>query len=193
MTDKKFNTYNDFVDLQSLRTLFTVSGNETVLQKGDYFVRAGDVSLDAAYVIDGYFHYICHGRANRKYITGFAFSGEFVADYPRCLYDIPSDVDIVAATRCTILRLTTETLTSHFNRSKEETHTRIRLSDSIFLQTYKTLHDMYTMSPEERYVTLLRRCPDIVQQISLKELASFLRVTPTTVSTIRRKQTFFRR
>ena len=47
--------------------------------------------------------------------------------------------------------------------------------------------DMYCKTTEELYLDLLNRCPDIQEFITLKEVASFLHVTPETISRIRRK------
>lgn len=46
---------------------------------------------------------------------------------------------------------------------------------------------MYKLTPEERYVKLLERYPEVLQLISLKEIASYLKITPVHISRIRRK------
>lgn len=50
--------------------------------------------------------------------------------------------------------------------------------------------EIYRLTPEERYKELLERCPDILQLISLKEVAYYLKITPVHMSRIRRKITF---
>lgn len=50
--------------------------------------------------------------------------------------------------------------------------------------------DMFRLTPEERYQKLLERCPDLLQQVSLREIASYLGITPTHMSRIRRRLTF---
>lgn len=57
-------------------------------------------------------------------------------------------------------------------------------ADALYETIYKRLLDVFCDSPEESYLKLMKRCP------CLKEIASYLRVTPTTVSNIRRKITF---
>lgn len=52
---------------------------------------------------------------------------------------------------------------------------------------YNRLLDLYCKTTEELYLDLLNRCPDIQMYITLKEIASFLQVTPETISRIRRK------
>ena len=44
--------------------------------------------------------------------------------------------------------------------------------------------------PVGRYRRLLERCPQVVQMLSLKDIASFLNVTPTYLSKIRKEITF---
>ena len=63
-------------------------------------------------------------------------------------------------------------------------------SDCLFTQIYAQYLDTYRMTTRERYKRLLLRCPELVQSINLKDIASYLKVTPTTISNIRRKITF---
>ena len=44
-----------------------------------------------------------------------------------------------------------------------------------------------TLTPEERYLEIINRCPDLLKLITLKELASYLLIRPETLSRIRRK------
>ena len=66
------------------------------------------------------------------------------------------------------------------------------ISDCFFTQIYAQYLDTYRMTTRERYKRLLLRCPELVQSISLKDIASYLKVTPTTISNIRREITFGR-
>lgn len=67
---------------------------------------------------------------------------------------------------------------------------KLAISDHLFSQVYTQYLDTYRMTTRERYKRLLLRCPKIVQSINLKDIASYLKVTPTTISNIRREITF---
>lgn len=53
---------------------------------------------------------------------------------------------------------------------------------------YQRLLGFYCDTPEQRYRALMKRCPNLQERLSLKEIALFLGVTPETLSRIRKKQ-----
>ena len=61
------------------------------------------------------------------------------------------------------------------------------LAEHLLAEVYERLLQCYASTPQERYEALLRRCPDLLHLVPLKELASYLRVRPETLSRIRRR------
>ena len=185
-----FNSYIDGLDLSALKEHCVHHGRLTQYGKGDYFVKAGEESNYIAYVECGYFNYKVHNFSEGKeYITGFAFEGEFVGDYPNCLSGKTSEVTIVAGTSCKVYQLAGEELCNLLD-SDGMRDLKLAISDHLFSQVYTQYLDTYRMTTRERYKRLLLRCPEIVQSINLKDIASYLKVTPTTISNIRREITF---
>ena len=74
-----------------------------------------------------------------------------------------------------------------FSLNSDTQQARRILVDNSYLTMYNRLLDFYCKNTEELYVDLLNRCPDLPQYVPLKEIASFLGVTPETVSHIRRQ------
>ena len=106
-----FNSYIDGLDLSVLNEYCVNHGRLTQYAKGDYFIKAGEESRYIGFVECGYFNYIVHNSSEGKdYITGFAFEGEFVGDYPNCLSSKTSEVTIVAGTSCKVFQLAGEEL-----------------------------------------------------------------------------------
>lgn len=185
-----FNSYTKGLDLSALIDYSVHHGRLTKYANGDYFIKTGEHSRLIGFVEDGYFKYLVHNPSEQKvYISGFAFEGEFVGDYPHCLSAQTSDVTIVAGTSCKVFLVPGEEiltlLDSDGMRGLKQT-----ISDHLFSQVYAQYLDTYRISTRERYKNLLQRCPGIVQSISLKDIASYLKVTPTTISNIRREITF---
>ena len=185
-----FNSYIKGLDLSRLTEYCVNHGRLTQYAKGDYFVKAGEESRYIAYVECGYFNYKVHNFSEGKdYIIGFVFEGEFVGDYPNCLSGKTSEVTIVAGTLCKVYQLAGEELCNLLD-SDGMRDLKLAISDHLFSQVYTQYLDTYRMTTKERYKRLLLRCPEIVQSINLKDIASYLKVTPTTISNIRREITF---
>ena len=185
-----FNSYIDGLDLSELKAYFVNRGRVTQYAKGDYFVKAGEKSRFIGFVDCGYFNYKVHNFSEGKgYITGFAFEGEFVGDYPNCLSGKTSEVAIVAGTSCKVYMLEGGELCKLLD-SDDMRNLKQTIFEHLFSQVYTQYLDTYRVTTRERYKRLLLRCPEIVQSNTLKDIASYLKVTPTTISNIRREITF---
>lgn len=111
-----------------------------------------------------------------------------MGDYPNCLSGKTSEVTIVAGTSCKVYQLAGEELCNLLD-SDGMRDLKLAISDHLFSQVYTQYLDTYRMTTRERYKRLLLRCPEIVQSINLKDIASYLKVTQTTISNIRREIT----
>ena len=190
LPSKQFNTYKEGLDLELLREYCMEYGERRSFLHGETLEAMGEPAQWVAYVERGYFKYMVHnGEDGKDYCTGFAFEGEFVADYPNCLSGKISEVSIMAGTSCKVFQIQGKDLCSLLE-SANMRDLKQAISDHLFAQVYTQYLDSYRMTTRERYKRLLSRCPEIVQCISLKDIASYLKVTPTTISNIRREITF---
>lgn len=188
---KGFNCYLEGFDTAALRNFLIRNGILQTYQRDDYFSRAGIPTRHVAYVEEGVFRHVCTNRSeNKMYSTGFAFAGEFVADYPACIYGWPAQTDIQAVNRCRVYICDADKLQSDYWTGTAGMCQALQTAEQLFFQLYNTYLDVYRETPEERYRNLLRRCPGLLQELTLKEVASYLKITPTTLSSIRRRITF---
>ena len=151
---------------------------------------------------EGCFKYVNHGISerlrvgdrrsgiDREHITWFSFEGEFVVDYPTFLYDRPSQTTIVAMMPSRVLRVTGEQLKQYFSQSIKTMELRAVIAEHILSQFRSRYLDLHYTTPRERYNLLMQRCPGIVEHLDLQDIASFLNVTPKTISKIRKDITF---
>ena len=78
-------------------------------------------------------------------------------------------------------------MNNYFNSSAETQRQGRIFAEELLYVTWNNIISAYKDSPEERYRKLLKRCPDLPNLITLKELASYIMVTPETLSRIRKK------
>ena len=190
MEQKHFNTYKEGLDLDTLRRYCEEHGEVRTFLRGEVLERESEPSHWLGYIEKGCFKYSVRNLSEQKdYITGFAFTDEFVGDFPNCMDYQCSCVSIVAQTTSKVFLIDGKELKGLFETDKLMDKTS-EIYKHLFLQIYSQHLNSYRLTVKERYTLLLRRCPQIVQQINLKDIASFLRVTPTTISKIRKEITF---
>ncbi len=59
-------------------------------------------------------------------------------------------------------------------------------TEAIFSTVYDRYLALYTRNPQQRYNDLLSRHPDLFALFSLRDIASFLNITPTHLSRLRK-------
>ena len=187
--EQKFS--NNSIDLQTLREFCEREGETVTFSKGDRLEREGEPARWLAFVSEGCFKYVTHGISDDKtHITWFSFEGEFVVDYPTFLYGRPSQATIEAMMFSRVFRVTGQQLEQFFDQSKETMRLRAVIAEHLLFQFRSRYLDLHCATAHERYNLLMQRCPGIVEHLDLQDIASFLNVTPKTISKIRRDITF---
>ena len=211
--EQKFS--NDSIDLQVLREFCEREGEAVTYHKGDQMEREGDPSRWFGFVAEGCFKYVTHGISDDKapikrepssslgmaereearpkvkeHITWFSFEGEYVGDYPSCLNENPAQTTIEAMLPSRVLRVTGEQLMTLFRQRMETMELRSIIAEHLLSQARRSYLEMHRSTARERYELLLRRCPGIVEHLSLNVISSFLNITPQMLSKIRKSITF---
>lgn len=182
---------NNSLDLQMLREFCKREGEVVTYRKDEQLEREGDPAQWFAFVTEGCFKYVTHGVSDdREHITWFSFEGEFVVDYPAYLYARPARTSIVAMMPSRVLRVTGEQMKQYFSQSIETMELRAIIAEHVLSQFHSRYIDLHRTTARERYNLLMQRCPGIAEHLDLQDIASFLNVTPKTISKIRKEITF---
>ena len=186
--EQKFS--KNSIDLQVLREFCEREDEVMTYRKGDQMEREGDPARWFGYVTEGCFKYVNHSSDDREHITWFSFAGEFVVDYPTFLYDRPAQTTIEAMMPSRVHRVTGQQMLQFFDQSKDTMMLRAIIAEHILGQFRLRYIDLHCTTARERYDLLMQRCPGIVEHLDLQDIASFLNVTPKTISKIRKEITF---
>lgn len=184
---KNFNSYTAREEFSIFKDFFLKQGQCREMKKKEYFTRQGSLATQGAYIQEGIFRYVCTDDRGREHIVGYSFAGEYIGDYPACLKREKAKVSIQAAGDSRIYYASAEEIKKFLTINETTQNLERILAEELFVQTYKRLLDIYCKTPAELYADMLERYPDFQNYITLKEIASFLRVTPETISHIRKK------
>lgn len=183
---EKFNSYIDGISPSLWRELCVRDGELRKYSKGEEFVSAGTVGKYIGYVQSGTLKYVAYSADNAEHVVGLEFAGEFVADFPFSIYGQPSRVSIVAVSDCEIYCLSTRLVARMMEGDRSLKDLVAQSVDAIFDTVYDRYTALYTQTPQERYNGLINRHPDLFALFPLRDIASYLNITPTHLSRLRK-------
>ena len=135
--NKQFNTYKEGLDLEFLREYCMEHGERRVMERGETLEEAGEPAQWVAFVERGCFKYMVHNDEEGKdYCTGFAFEGEFVADFPYCLDGDVSEVSIEADMPCEVRVISGQELQALFDNDPKMAKMDVKILKNLFKMVY---------------------------------------------------------
>ena len=141
---KQFNTYKEGLDLEVLRRYCMEHGERRVMERGETLEDAGEPAQWVAFVERGCFKYMVHNDEEGKdYCTGFAFEGEFVADFPYCLDGDASEVTIEADMPCEVRVISGAELQRLFDTDPAMAKMDVKILKNLFKMVYARDLDHY--------------------------------------------------
>lgn len=167
-----------------------VSGFEPKkFSKGEYLLKTTKVSNDYLYLESGLMRTFLFDIEGNEITTDFHTSDNVVFEVSSFFKRTPSEVNIEALTECKAYRISFNDLNTLF-------HERMAFRDigrSILVREFSSSqqrnYNLINQSAEQRYHNLMKSRPEIFIHSPLKYIASYLGVTDSTLSRIRKKST----
>lgn len=186
---KNFNVqFANHPKMELLKKFFLEHGTYKEMEKKEFFSTQGKINNRGAYIEDGAFRYTCVDDRGDEHIVGYTFSNEFIGGLDSWINPTrPSLVTIEAVRDSKIYYIHFSEMEKFFNTNIEAQQVRCILAERSYSLMYHRLLNFYCKNTEELYIDLLSRCPNIQEYITLKDIASFLQVTPETISHIRKR------
>ena len=155
----------------------TIDRNEFLKVKGSidtnvYYVESGSLRI---FVLDGY----------EEQTIRFGYQGNLIVSLDSFLTGRPSDLYIQAIKK-SVIKVVTK---SQFDQFLENENNRIlwtKILENLVLQQMEREVDILTNSPKERYERVLKRSPQLFQEIPNRHIANYLRMSAETLSRLKK-------
>lgn len=155
------------------------------LKRKEYLKVKGSIDTNLYFVISGSLRIYVLEEFEEN-IIWFGYKNNLIASLDSFISEKPSDLYIQAIKKTELKVLRKSTFMNFVESSVENTKSwNIVLGDLIFQQMERE-RDLLTSSPIERYKRVLTRSPQLFQEIPNKYIASYLRMTPETLSRIKK-------
>lgn len=160
------------------------------LKKNQFAIRIGNYEKYLYFIEVGILRYwaaLNDNDPDKEVTFWFSFPGEFANSYLSLKENVPSLINIQALTECVIWKLPKNDLIYLYQTSLNINKiVKIVLEDALCRKINREVR-LLGSSGEELYKDLITKNKDLIQNIPLKYIASYIGVTPQRLSQIRKK------
>jgi CRP-like cAMP-binding protein len=153
------------------------------VKKGTTLLKEGQSSKDSYFVLKGCLrkYYIIDGEEKTT-----AFYTEMDALTPHCVIDKAPSEYFISCSEDSILLVSSADMEVEINNKFPKFEIMCgMLSQELLAKQQIDFDEFKTSSPEQRYLNLLQKRPDLIQRVPQHQLASFLGIKPQSLSRLR--------
>jgi CRP-like cAMP-binding protein len=159
------------------------------LRKKQYLLQEGDVCKVIAFVEKGALREYSIDETGTEHIVQFALEGWTISDLYSFLTGEPAIYNIDALEDSELVLITKSAHEELLRTVRTyETYMRLQITGA-YIAMQRRLTAIASLSIEERYKNLTTLYPNIVQRVPQHMIASYMGLTPETLSRVRRKIT----
>lgn len=149
-------------------------------------VNVGDVSREAYFVNSGCAR-LFYRKDGEEVSANFVFENNFIASLESFLLQVPSRQAIETLEDCELVVLQKERLTELIKKHPRIESFSRAIAERAFIILQRRASSFILDSPEERYMKMLNEHPQISSRIPQHMIASYLGITPVSLSRIRKR------
>ncbi len=152
---------------------------------GEVLTEEGETERGFLFVLDGVHRVYFTTRDGNEHTVAFAAPSDYSGIPDSFFLQAPSAYRLEALSDSSVLATDYDTLSALMDNHRELERWAWRLLASALRGRSKRERDHMRLTAEERYERLLEESPQLVQRIPLKHIASYLGMSPETLSRIR--------
>ncbi len=166
--------------------LISRKATEKELLKDEYFSEAGKIPGQVGYVVEGILR-VCYFNNKGEEITKyFSEENQFIVDIYSFDNNVPSTEYIQAVTDCKLIVFSRHDWEDLYNTIIGWNEIVNKIIKKALLQKVERRSPLVSEDATTRYVEFMGKYPLIVNRIPLSYIASYLGVTPSSLSRIRK-------
>ncbi|MGE4307775.1 Crp/Fnr family transcriptional regulator [Bacteroides sp.] len=188
MHSKLIDTIADFIPLDSsdidlVQSLFKCQK----VSKGVTLIETGQHSDRAFFINEGYLKYSKIIESGEELIIHLYTPLHFATSLNSFFLGQKSEEDLHTITDCDLLCITHSDLEYLYSTSPKWQSFGRKLMESFLIEKEERIIDQLSLTAQMRYSKLLKCYPEIIQNVPVKYIASYIGIQPESLSRIRKK------
>ena len=181
----KLRTSGNFTDAEIIEALSYF--NKRDIKRKEFFLREGDVCRTKGYINKGCFRRFTIDDHGKEIIINFAIEEWWIGDLESYNTNRPTIYYVQALEDSEVLCISRE---NHVRLCEVMPKYQVfheRKKESSHYATLKRLTLFQSETPEEKYLSLMQKYPQLFQRVPLHYIASYLGIEPESLSRLRKR------
>lgn len=157
------------------------------LRKNEYFIKAGEQAKEIGFLESGIIRAFYRNNEGVEYNKHFFINPCFVGGYASLITGTINQINQEALSDCSLLVANYSEINRLYQNCSDIERAARVLSEQFFVQKEQREIELVLLDSEKRYEIFRRDFPQLEQEIPQYHIASYLGITPTQLSRIRRK------
>lgn len=174
------------MSIEDLALLTPLRFELSIKKKANLLVQ-GDVCKNIYFLTKGFFRMYYIDLEGNEINTRFTQEDNFMVDFQSFLTQKPSRYYWQAMEDSTVLAFAFKDVQRLYASSSSWQKFGRLIAERVYLQLNERVEMLQFMSPEQRYVYLLETRPELFNQISQFQMASYLGIKPESLSRLRKR------
>jgi CRP-like cAMP-binding protein len=156
------------------------------LEKDEALLKEGEICQYVSYVASGLLMYYRISETGEEKAHDFASEDDWASQYQSMIAQTPSPLGIRAIEKTTVYRISAANLKKLYTEVPVFERIARQIVEKIFIANIRRTDEFQNLKADERYESLLRTHPQLVQRVPQYYIASFLGIAPQSLSRIRK-------
>jgi CRP-like cAMP-binding protein len=158
------------------------------LRKKEFLLQEGEICKTIAFVASGALRLYSTDTKGHEHVMQFALENWWITDRKSLMNSTPSEFNIEALEESEVLLITREGMSEIEKTVPAFLYMIQGVQQNNFIAVQSRVHAAISFTAEEKYNSFMKSYPDIFLRVPLHMIASYLGITPETLSRIRKQQ-----
>jgi CRP-like cAMP-binding protein len=188
MIDKFYNLFDHYVKLSESEMEFCKPYFEfQSVAKNSIVEEENNVPKHLYFITQGFMRLFYYDTNGDEVTTLIVSPKQFVTSFSSFIHEQKSNENLECITQCEVYKIERSKLVELIDKSENFKKLSLVIFEQSVASTQIRVNDFATLTAELRYKKLIEQQPEIIQNVPIQYIASYLGIKPQSLSRIRKQ------
>lgn len=167
-----------------MKEIIELSDNTIIIQRNEFLKVKDSIDTNLYYIESGSVRIFVLDEYQEQTIR-FGYKKNLIVSLDSFLTGKPSDL-FIQAIKKTVIKVVSKQQIDKFLETESNRNLWMKILENLIIQQMEREIDILTNSPKERYERVLKRSPQLFQEIPNRHIANYLRMSAETLSRLKK-------